>query len=680
MHRYRRFLIVFLAALAFTGCTPSAQDRAASTSPIDQLMDSLALVRGFREVALSPDGRYVAWVEAKHGANQELSAQSAIFLADRESTEAPRRITASDEKHPCAEHQIAWSRDSRSLAFLSDRQTEGQFQLYVAGATGGPARKLTSVTGHLSSPSWSPGDKQIAVLFIENAPRAAGPLQPAPIETGVIGEQIDEQRLAVVDVASGTFRQVSPTDMYIYEYDWAPDGAQVAAIAAPGSGDNNWFIAQLHTLAIGTGKMESLVKPSLQIAVPRWSPDGNEIAYIGGLMSDAGANGGDIFIVPASGGQPRNLTANLKASPSWLAWGPSSDEILFAENIDGSSSIARLALSSGEVTTQWTGAESISAQGWGPDVSPSRDLKITALIRSSFERPPEVWAGPTGAWRQITKANESARPGWGKAESLHWKSDDLTVQGWLLYPRNYNRERRYPMVVSVHGGPASSRNPSWPGRFFDLTLLSAEDYFVLFPNPRGSYGQGEAFTRANVKDFGYGDLRDILAGIDEVVKTLPVDNNRIGIGGWSYGGYMTMWAVTQTDRFRTAVAGAGIANWQSYYGQNGIDQWMIPYFGASVYDNPAVYAKSSPITFIKRVKTPTLILVGDRDVECPVPQSYEFWHALKTLGVPTQFVVYPGEGHSIAKSDHRRNIMRRTVAWYNKYLKARHNVDHKPGD
>jgi dipeptidyl aminopeptidase/acylaminoacyl peptidase len=672
--------MVFLAALAVTGCSPSQQQRATSSSPIDELMESLGSVRAFREVALSPDGRYVAWVEGKHGANQELSAHSTIFVADRESPGTPRRISAGDENYHCAEHQIAWSRDSRSLAFLSDRESEGQFQLYVAGATGGPARKLTSVKGLLSGPSWSPDGKQIAVLFIENAPRAAGPLQPAAIETGVIGEQTDEQRLAVVDVSSGTLRQVSPADMYIYEYDWAPDGAHVAAIAAPGNGDNNWFIAQLHTLAIATGKMKSIVKPSLQIAVPRWSPDGQSIAYIGGLMSDAGANGGDIYVVPASGGQPRNLTTSLRASPSWLAWGPSSDEILFAENIDGTSGIARLALSSGDVTILWTGAESIAAQGWGPDVSPSRDLKITALIRSSFERPPEVWAGPTGAWGQITKANETAQPGWGKAESLHWKSDDFTVQGWLLYPRHFDRERRYPMVVSVHGGPASSRNPSWPGRFFDLTLLSAEDYFVLFPNPRGSYGQGEAFTRSNVKDFGYGDLRDILAGADEVVKTLPVDKDRIGIGGWSYGGYMTMFAVTQTDRFRTAVAGAGIANWQSYYGQNGIDQWMIPYFGASVYDDAAVYAKSSPITFIKRVKTPTLILVGDRDVECPVPQSYEFWHALKTLGVPTQFVVYPGEGHSIAKSDHRLNIMCRTVAWYNKYLKAGLNSDRKSSD
>jgi len=243
------------------------------------------------------------------------------------------------------------------------------------------------------------------------------------------------------------------------------------------------------------------------------------------------------------------------------------------------------------------------------------------------------------------------------------------VQGWLLYPRSYDPNRRYPMVVAVHGGPAWATRPTWPGTFFGLTVLSHAGYFVLFPNPRGSKGQGEAFTQANVKDFGYGDLRDILAGVDEVVKTVPVDTDRIGITGWSYDCYMTMWAVTQTNRFRAAVAGAGIANWQSYYGQNGIDQWLMPYFGASVYDDPAVYAKSSPMTFIKNVKTPTLILVGDRDSECPVPQSYEFWHALKTLGVKTQFVIYPNEGHLITQPEHRRDIIRRLVAWFNEHLK-----------
>jgi dipeptidyl aminopeptidase/acylaminoacyl peptidase len=192
---------------------------------------------------------------------------------------------------------------------------------------------------------------------------------------------------------------------------------------------------------------------------------------------------------------------------------------------------------------------------------------------------------------------------------------------------------------------------------------------VFSPNPRGSYGQGEAFTRANVKDFGHGDLRDILAGVDHVVKTVPVDEKRIGVLGWSYGGFMTMWAVTQTNRFRLAVAGAGIANWHSYYGQNGIDQWLIPYFGASVYDDPEVYARSSPINFIKKVKTPTLVLVGEHDDECPAPQSYEFWRALRRLGVPTQLVVYPGEGHGIRQPDHRRDILRRTAQWLDRELR-----------
>jgi dipeptidyl aminopeptidase/acylaminoacyl peptidase len=222
--------------------------------------------------------------------------------------------------------------------------------------------------------------------------------------------------------------------------------------------------------------------------------------------------------------------------------------------------------------------------------------------------------------------------------------------------------------VVVHGGPASQLTPRW-GSGLGLPLsLSTAGYFLFFPNPRGSYGQGEAFTQANVKDFGGGDLRDIVRGIDAAAAVAPVDANRAGIWGWSYGGFMTMFAVTQTDRFKAAVAGAGISNWQSYYGENDIDQWMIPYFGASVYDDPAVYAKSAPINFIKNAKTPTLVLVGERDGECPAPQSFEFWHALKEIGTPTQLVVYPDEGHSIQKPEHRRDIARRLVGWFDRYL------------
>jgi dipeptidyl aminopeptidase/acylaminoacyl peptidase len=199
--------------------------------------------------------------------------------------------------------------------------------------------------------------------------------------------------------------------------------------------------------------------------------------------------------------------------------------------------------------------------------------------------------------------------------------------------------------------------------------LPGAGYFLLMPNPRGSFGQGERFTQANVKDFGYGDFADILTGVDEALKSAPIDPDRLGLTGWSYGGYMTMWGVTQTNRFKAAMAGAGIADWESYYGENKIDQWMIPFFGKSVYDDPHVYAKSSPIAFIKNVKTPTLVLVGDSDGECPTPQSYEFWHALKALGVETTLVVYEHEGHVFAKPEHQRDRMERVVAWFDAHLR-----------
>lgn len=634
---------------------------------LNQLIDSLFAVRSFSDVAISPDGKRVAWVESLKTKSGAPSPNSAIYVGNTNGAGTPRRITAGNGIVAHPEGDVAWSPDGHHVAFLSDTGTKGQAQLYVANVAGGPARKLTSLTGYLADPHWSPDGKTIAILFTENAPRASGPLQPMTVETGLIESKVYEQRLTTVDAATGRVKQVSPADLYVYEYDWSPDGKSVVATGAHGSGDNNWWVAELFVISISTGETKSILKPPVQMAVPRWSPDAKSIAFIGGLMSDEGVTGGDIYLVPSAGGDAKNLTPGMKASATWLAWQPS-NQILFSELVDGNSGFAVVNPSDGKITTLWTGEVAI-ASGFGAFYPVfAADSNTCALIIQSFKQPPEVWAGPIGNWKQVTHVNESLHPNWGEAKSIHWASDSFRVQGWLLYPQNYDPSRRYPMVVSVHGGPASAARPSWPGSFFSLPLLSSQGYFVLLPNPRGSYGQGEDFTRANVKGFGYGDLHDILAGVDEVVKTLPVDNNRIGIAGWSYGGFMTMWAVTQTNRFRAAVSGAGIANWQSYYGENDIDQWMIPYFGASVYDDPAVYAKSSPINYIKNVKTPTLILVGDRDGECPAPQSYEFWHALKTLGVENQFVVYEGEGHFIYKPGDQRDIMSRLLNWFNQHL------------
>jgi dipeptidyl aminopeptidase/acylaminoacyl peptidase len=636
--------------------------------PLDDAVKILFTTHRFEQAVISPNGKNVAWVETLVGKNGAPNGNTAIYVATREGKAAPKRITAGTGGIAHAEGNVAWAPDSKQIAFLSDAAKAGQLQLYVADLPGGPAKKLTGVKGYLAGPGWSPDGKTIAVLFTENATRAAGPLVAETPETGEIKDAFFEQRLALVDVAAGKLRQISPADTYVYEYDWSPDGRKFAVTAALGNGDNNWYIAELYTLDVGTGLMKSIHKPALQIANPAWSPDGQSIAFIAGLMSDEPSVGGDVYVISAGGGEPKNVTPEMKASASWLTWTPEG-KILFGEYVEGDAGIATIDVSSGKVESLLRAAGELTAGLWGTNLSVARDGKTTAVIRSSFSTPPEVWSGAIGNWTQITKRNADVKPAWGEAKSIHWKNDGYDVQGWLTYPRDFDPAKKYPLIVCVHGGPGSAVLSAWPGTHNFVMPLASAGYFVLEPNPRGSFGEGEAFTRANVKDFGYGDFKDVLAGVDEALRVAPIDSNRLGLTGWSYGGFMTMWGVTHTNRFKAAMAGAGISNYQSYYGENLIDQWMIPFFGKSVYDDPEVYAKSSPINFIKKVKTPTLIQVGDSDGECPTPQSYEFWHALKTLGVETQFVVYEHEGHVFASPKHQREVIERTFAWFDAHLK-----------
>ena len=667
--------------IATLGCflvTASALPAAAQTVPpsIEQVLDTVTAAETFRGLALSPDGARVAWVEAVRDKDGRPTQAGAVFVADLvPAGGGARRVTAraalagdAAASQQIAESDPAWSPDSGRLAFVSDA-AGGEEQVFVAdfSQTESKPRQITRLHGHLSSLRFSPDGRSVAFLYLEGRKGPAGPLQATARDAGVVGEHPEEQRLAVANLASGDVRTLSPADLYVYEYDWAPDGRSFAATAAHGSGDDNWYVAELITLNRESGEMRSLWKPPLdvQIAVPRVSPDGQFVALIGGIMSDEGATGGDVYLVPASGGEARNLTPGRPASPAWLAW-TSPSRLLVEELADQDTALTALDVPGGKASTLWHGPESLS-DGSGLGIALGRDGRTSAAIRHDFGHAPEVWAGPIGAWRQVSRSNARFAPAWGEARSLHWTTDAGKVQGWLLAPPRVEPGKSYPLAVVVHGGPASAHRSGWP---VSSGVLASQGYYVFLPNPRGSYGQGEAFTRGNIKDFGYGDLRDILAGVEAAVHSgAPIDSGRVGLYGWSYGGYMAMWAVTQTDRFRAVVAGAGIVNWQSYYGQNRIDQWMIPYFGASVYADPLIYARSSPITFITRTKTPTLVLQGERDAEVPAPQAYEFWHALKTLGVPTELVVYPDEGHRFVKPEDDRDRYRRTFEWFERYLR-----------
>ena len=510
----------------------------ASGQTVPQLLSTVSGTTQYREAAVSPDGRYVAWTVSLRNPDNTQSRNSEIFLLDLSKPRAAAQ-KISDSKVPHSEHSIAWSPDSKQFAFLSDAERSGQLELYIqtAGASNSAAHKITSLTGFLAAPRWSPDGKRIAILFTENAPRAAGPLEPSTKDSGVVEEHIYEQRLTLVDPASNKTNPITPADTYVYEFDWAPNSNHLAYTAARGNGDNNWYIAQLYTISASTGDVHSVYQAPIQIANPRWSPDGKQIAFIGGIMSDEGSTGGDIYTIPATGGvDPRDVTPGRKSSPSWIRWLPSGT-ILFTESIDGGTAIATLDPSSRIAETIWTGDESLRA---GEDaISTSNDGKTMAAVRSSWTLAPEVWAGSVNEWTQRTHANDALKPLWGKTEKLHWKSDDFDVQGWLMYPVNYDASKKYPMVVSVAwrtGGIEEARMAGFVRHVFAFESGLFRAYFRI---RAAAYGQGEAFTKANVKDFGQGDLRDILSGVDTVLRTLPVDANRLGIAGWSYGGYMT---------------------------------------------------------------------------------------------------------------------------------------------
>jgi dipeptidyl aminopeptidase/acylaminoacyl peptidase len=663
---------------------------------IGSLIQTLGQTRTPSAAAISPDGSTVAWSVRTHDGTQ-------IHLSDVANPDPAKEkiVTTGSGATNCSSSDPKWSPDGESLAFVSDCTAKtdqpGQDQMFLWSKNSGESKQLTHLVGGIDSLAWSPDGKSIAFLFVENATRSAGALAAMKPWSGVIGEDgVEIQRVGAVDIGNGAFTQLTPATLHVYEFAWAPNSEQIAFVAAPPPGENNWWVAQLYTEDIVHDGQGHLVNDAsirdtiemlphsildtttisgplhgLQIAVPRYSPNGKQIAFIGGIMSDQGSTGGDLYLIPSTGGEPKNITPGRAASVAYFGWaGP--ELIAIAEHAGGNSHLTALDLATGKDIPQAsvTFPETIGAGGLAMSVSLSHEHTI-AIIRSSFDRAPEVWAGPLHDLKQITHLNDGLKPTWGKTENIEWTNDGFKVQGWLLYPANYDPAKKYPLLVSVHGGPSSAVTPRWPGVGYGGVPFSALGYFVFMPNPRGSYGQGEKFTQANIKDFGYGDLHDILTGMDLLEKRLPIDKDREGLTGWSYGGFMTMFGVTQTTRFKAAVAGAGISDWKSYYGENSIDQWMVPFFGKTVYDDADVYARSSAIEYIKKVKTPTLVVVGDRDGECPAPQSFEFWHALRAEGVKTQLVIYPNEGHAFHDPAHRRDVLERALNWFETEMPAK---------
>ncbi len=685
MQSIHRSLMLVAASVALASAPGlSAQTARAPTNPtpetakIEQILAQRAQVKQIPAVALSWDGQRLAWVvDHKDRAELMLGAWNGQHA---------RAVALPGD---CRPEDLRWAPRANELAVLTrckvdpsnTKPIQGAIWLLDAGA-GKPPRKIADIHGFAQGMQWSRDASHIAFPYVQGATRLPEATASGNPRVGVIGESdLQVQRVASLAVAGGPPEVLTPDGLYVYEFRTSSTGSRVAYTAAPPPGDNNWWTAKLYVQDARAGASpQVLVDPAsvqgslhgLQIALPRWSPGDARILFIGGLMSDRGATGGDIYSVPAGGGTPVDLTAGIRVTPSWFTF-LDGRSLLVTQLARGSVQVAEytLAGNTARPSRLWFTAPGSIGNGRAAlavSLSSKAPLRI-AYAGSSFAQPPEVHAGvlATAPPPAVTSINAGLAHAWGKAQSVEWKNGGFQVQGWLLYPANYDPHKTWPLIVYVHGGPSWATTPSWGS---NPTALSQFGYFVLMPNPRGSFGEGEKYAQAIRNQMGYGDLDDILAGVDKVEKLVPIDNNRLGMMGWSYGGFMSMFAPTRTQRFKAVVAGAGIADWQSYYGQNQIDQWMLPFFGASLYDDPKAYAKSSAINFIKNAHTPALIVVGERDEECPAPQSFEYWHALKTLGVPTTLVVYANQGHHIANHADQADILRRTLDWFGKYLAA----------
>ncbi len=619
-----------------------------------------APVHGYQSLAISPRGDEVASVEP--GTIVGPGAHAAIVVRSANDGRILRTLV------PCAKCGYAgltFGPDG-SLAFVTRDRAASTATLQVA--TGTSVRTIAIVAGLAATPRFSPDGRRVALLVTLGAAKETGATQAGVRQIGEIGEKNDEQRLAVfplgaAPVAAAQVRPVSPADRFIYEYDWTPDGAGFVVTSALGNGDNNWWVATLDRVDAATGAVTNIAKPKTQLNFPRVSPDGRSVAYIGGLMSDNGSVGGDVWTVPLGGGEPRDITQGQPRSFVSLDWTQAGLRAVALHN--DRSELVTLA-PGGTATVGFSQPVSLGA-GDGRAAF-TRDGAAVATVAQDWTHAPAIYSGQGMTPRQITHDNDAA-PAAVRARSVTWRNEGYTVQGWLLAPLGVDRKAKAPMIVDVHGGPSAATTPRYLEHGPATQLMDA-GYYVFLPNPRGSYGQGEAFTAANRRDFGGGDLRDILAGVDAVEKVAPVDDTRLGLRGCSYGGFMAMWANTQTNRFKAIVAGAGLSNWISYYGTNGIDQWMLPFFGKSAYEDYKAYEDVSAVYHVGKARTPTFIYVGERDIEVPPTQSIEWWHALRNQGVDSSLVIYPDAGHCVPAPDQQADVRKRSIAWFDKYVKG----------
>lgn len=657
MIRIKSFLILPLFSLAM----------ASAEVPTAWTPEAALQVQSVGSVIPSPDGRLVAYTQTKVILEDEKSEQlTHVFLAHADGSRCIQ-LTQGDKGASAPE----FSPDNRFVYFKSDRS--GKTNLFRIPVDGGEAERLTDWKGSMGGYGISPDGKWIAFAARkESEDDEKAKKQKRDYE--VVDESPKNQGLWLIPVAAGPDGKREPKQLvaptfHIVDFDWAPDSRAIAFSHQPSPLADDWTKSDIAEVRVENGEVTALAATAAAELTPRYSPNGVWLAFQLSSSPPHWADDSQLAILRREGRAVRTLPATYDGKPSLIGWTKDSSSLIFAETKRTRGSIYAMPLD---------GTPKPVYEPAGGTAAPP-DLNVTGThIGFAWESSAEpveayVMASTGGEPVRVSRANaDLPKLPLGKTEAVRWKSKDgLEIEGLLTYPVNYKAGDKVPFILNIHGGPAGVFTEAFLGRhgLYPLAAFSAKGYAVLRPNPRGSSGYGKKFRFANYGDWGGMDYNDLMAGVDHVIGMGVADPNRMAVMGWSYGGFMTSWVITQTDRFKAAVIGAPVTNLWSFTGTADIPGFLPDYFSGEPSQNFEIYRKHSPLAHVANAKTPALILHGQADIRVPISQGYEYYQALKRQGVTAKMVVYPREPHGPIEPKFRLDIMQRHIDWVEKYVR-----------
>lgn len=658
-------LLIPMSGAAFKSETPNT---ATAWTP------ELAMkVKGVGAVRVSPDGKRVVYTvnEAVMTADKSEYLTN-IWAANADGSDAyPMTFGEKSSSNP------DWSPDGKWIAFISLRS--GKNNLYLLRATGGEAEMLTDVKSGVGGFAWSPDGNAIAFTMSEPLTADEEKNSKGKDDSRWLDENVKQTHLYVVPVAKDAngkreTRQLTKGNFNVGSglgsggYDWSPDGQTIAFTHVKTPKANDWISADVSLVDVASGAMKPLAATGAVEREPVYSPDGKWIALTISSNPPRWAFNETIAVVPASGGTPKSLALSYDEQPGLLDWAADGKRIYFTETRGTMSALYAINVETNAIS------EIEKGKGLYGGLNLNHSRTMFGMGKQSNDAAVEAYVTRADNFAPVKVSNANAdlpKLPLGKMDVVRWKSSDgMDVEGILNYPVNYQAGTRVPLLLVIHGGPTGVFTQNFaagPG-LYPTAVFNAHGYAVLRCNPRGSSGYGKKFRYANHKDWGGGDFKDLMTGVDHVIGMGIADPERLGVMGWSYGGFMTSWTITQTKRFKAASIGAAVTNLMSFNGTADIPDFVPDYFGAQFWDNLELYRQHSAMFNIKGVTTPSLIQHCEGDLRVPISQGYEIYNALKQQNVPTRMLVMPRQAHGPTEPKMLLKIMQTNVEWFDRYL------------